>query len=81
MFKLKNKHINAFCNSLFLFPSLVYSIFSKKRSKPFFPTAYMLGLQSLGEVAEGEGFVLRRNLGILGSFDLSGKKRTLQFFE
>jgi hypothetical protein len=34
----------------------------------------MLGLQSLGYVAEGEGFVLRRNLGTLRSLDLSGKK-------
>jgi hypothetical protein len=40
----------------------------------------MLGLQSLGNVAEGEGFVLRRSLGTLRSFDLSGKKRSVNFW-
>jgi hypothetical protein len=40
----------------------------------------MLSLQSLGYVAEGEGFVLRRSLGTLRSFDLSNKKRSVNFW-
>jgi hypothetical protein len=53
--------------------------FSQNEVKSFHPIAYLSALLSLGLVVDAEKFSLERFLGTLGSFDLSGKKRSVQF--